>query len=109
MILLALMAAATEPVPLTPLTKLLSEGEKQAVVERIGAQGTVGIKVTIDASGRVSDCSVARSSGFKALDTETCKVVQRRARFTPARDEQGRAVSGVMYGEIAWEPETERP
>jgi TonB family protein len=109
MILLALLAAATEPVPLKPIDKLLSDGEKQAVVERVGAQGTVGIRVTVDTTGRVSDCSIAHSSGFKTLDAETCEVVQHKARFAPAKDEQGRPVAGVLYGEIAWEPETERP
>jgi protein TonB len=108
MILLAFLAAATQPVPLTPVEKLLSESDKLAVVERVGAQGTVGIKVTVDVTGRVSDCSVARSSGFKALDAETCKVIQRKARFSPAKDEQGRPVAGVLYGDISWEPE-EKP
>ncbi len=65
--------------------------------------------MTVDATGRVSDCTVVRSSGFKALDAETCKVVQRKARFAPARDEQGRPVAGVLYGDIAWEPETDKP
>ena len=109
MILLAFLSAATAPVPLKPLTQLLSESDKLFVVERVGAQGTVGVEVTVDAAGRVSNCSVTHSSGFKALDTETCKVVQRKARFAPAKDEQGRPVTGVLYGEIAWEPETEKP
>jgi protein TonB len=109
MILLALLAAATEPVPLKPLTQLLSESDKLSVVDRVGAQGTVGVKVTVDSAGRVSDCSVAHSSGFKTLDAETCKVVQRKARFSPAKDEQGHPVAGVLYGDISWEPETEKP
>ena len=110
MILLALLAgAAAEPVPLKPLSQLLSESDKLSIVERVGAQGTVGVKVTVDATGRVSDCSVAHSSGFKALDAETCKVIQRKARFAPARDGQGHPVAGVLYGDISWEPETEKP
>ncbi len=109
MILLAFLTAVTEPVPLKPLTQLLSESDKLSVVEKVGAQGTVGIEVKVDAAGRVSDCSVTHSSGFKALDAETCKVVRRKARFAPAKDEQGRPVTGVLYGEIAWEPETEKP
>jgi periplasmic protein TonB len=107
MILLALLAGAIEPVPLKPLTQLLSESDKRFVVDKVGAQGTVGVKVTVDPTGRVSDCSVAHSSGFKALDAETCNVVRHRARFSPARDEQGRPISGVLYGDIAWEPETD--
>jgi protein TonB len=107
MILFALLTA-TEPVPLKPLASLLSEADKLSVVERVGAQGTVGIKVTVDPTGRVSDCSIAHSSGFKVLDSETCKVVHRKARFSPAKDEQGHPVAGVLYGDIAWEPETEK-
>ena len=109
MILLVLLTAATQPVPLRPIEKLLSDADKRAVVDKVGAQGTVGIKVTVDTVGRVSDCAVAHSSGFKALDTETCKIVRSKARFAPARDEQGRPVSGVLYGDISWEPETEKP
>jgi periplasmic protein TonB len=108
MILLALLASATQPVPLKPIDKLLTDADKRAVVDKVGAQGTVGVKVTVDTTGRVSDCSVAHSSGFKVLDAETCNVVRHKARFSPARDEQGRAVPGVLYGDISWEPEVEK-
>ena len=81
MILLAFLAGATEPVPLTTLTRLLSDSDKRFVVDKVGAQGTVGVKVTVGPDGRVSDCAVAHSSGFKVLDAETCKAVRHKARF----------------------------
>jgi protein TonB len=61
-----------------------------------GEQGTVQAKLSIDAEGRVSGCSIVRSSGHRSLDDATCSILSRRAVFPPARDSSGRAVSSTM-------------
>ena len=58
-----------------------------------GAEGTVGFVVTVAPSGRVSDCSITRSSGYSSLDIGTCRLARRRLRFNPARDPEGRPVA----------------
>lgn len=73
------------------------------------ASGTVYLRFTIAPTGRVSQCSITRSSGNVALDRVTCRLIQQRFRYRPARDEQGRAVADTHHGEHLWElsPEPE--
>nr|WP_137676480.1 energy transducer TonB [Parerythrobacter lutipelagi] len=61
---------------------------------RDGRQGSVTVMLTIGGNGRVSGCNVTSSSGHSDLDKETCDVLRKRARFTPAADENGRATTG---------------
>lgn len=59
---------------------------------RLGQQGTVLLRVQVDASGRVLRVEIARGSGVRALDDEAQRHVQRHWRFHPAMH-QGRAVA----------------
>jgi TonB family protein len=56
-------------------------------------QGTVRFWIEVSAQGRVTDCHIVQSSGSAALDTATCRVMRERARYTPARDANGRPVA----------------
>ena len=64
--------------------------------------GEVSYRLSIGASGKVESCSVTRSSGVSALDQATCQLIQRRARFEPAKDSQGRATSGTYTSAVRW-------
>jgi protein TonB len=51
----------------------------------------------------VSGCEIIRSSGHKSLDDATCSILQRRARFTPARAADGQPIaSTVVSPPIVW-------
>ena len=65
-------------------------------------QGTTAVSLTISADGRVSGCNVTSGSGSTALDTTTCSILKRRARFTPARDENGNATTDTSSARIKW-------
>ena len=65
-------------------------------------RGSLDAQLTIGADGRVSNCSVVRTSGNSELDALTCRIVQERARFTPAQDAQGRAVSSRANATYVW-------
>lgn len=65
-------------------------------------QGTVSVVLSIGPNGRVSNCSVASSSGSRSLDSATCRVLTSRAKFTPARDSTGTAISGTFRQRITW-------
>jgi len=67
-----------------------------------GEQGTVGVRVGVDTSGRVSTCAVLESSGSQTLDRATCKIIEARARFRPARDADGQAVQSSVTQKIVW-------
>lgn len=68
-----------------------------------GYTGQVGYRLSVGASGRVEGCSVTRSSGVSALDQATCQLVSRRARFDPAKNDQGRATAGTYTGAVLWQ------
>lgn len=55
--------------------------------------GLVGVLILVSASGTVSNCRIARSSGDPAIDSLVCQLTVRYVRFDPARDSYGRAVA----------------
>ena len=65
-------------------------------------EGTVHIRVEVNAEGRVSECVVEQSSGSAALDSQTCRLVWLRAKLKPARDRRGRPVAGSTTARITW-------
>jgi TonB family protein len=66
-------------------------------------QGTTSFRVEISRRGHVSDCIVTSSSGSDALDRATCDIVEGRALYEPARDAQGKRITGQDTGRIRWE------
>lgn len=69
---------------------------------RNGEQGTTAVRITVGTDGRVSDCSVTSSSGSGALDSATCSIIKRRARYTPAKDQAGNPITGTDSARIRW-------
>ena len=52
---------------------------------RAGQQGTVRLLITVSSTGRVTACSIYRSSGAPPLDARSCSLAIERFRFLPAR------------------------
>jgi protein TonB len=69
-----------------------------------GAAGTVRVSFRVRADGRVDSCAVIGSSGFEVFDEATCRLIEQRFRFRPARDEEGRAVDWTIRTEYTWTP-----
>jgi periplasmic protein TonB len=67
-----------------------------------GIGGTVSVRYRVNLDGRVSDCRVTASSGNAALDETTCRLIERRFRFDPARDEDGRPVPSTIVENHSW-------
>lgn len=65
-------------------------------------QGRVGFTVGVDVTGRVSGCKVTASSGSPDLDSTTCAVVSRRARFDPGTDDQGNPRASSWSSTMIW-------
>jgi protein TonB len=61
-----------------------------------GAGGTAMAELTIGADGRVTGCNLIKSTGNSALDSATCNILRRRAKFTPARDSNGNATGDTI-------------
>ena len=69
---------------------------------RAEEQGTTGFRLDIGPDGRVSNCTITSSSGSSALDNQTCNLLKRRARYTPAKDSAGNPTTDTDAGRIRW-------
>ncbi len=65
--------------------------------------GTARFSLQIDARGKVTGCTITRSTGHAPLDGATCDLVSKRARFDAARDGNGKAVAGSYTGSVTWQ------
>lgn len=68
-----------------------------------GLAGRAGFTLSIDASGKVTGCTITRSTGHAPLDAATCDLVAKRARFDAARDGSGKPVAGTYRGAVTWQ------
>jgi protein TonB len=66
-------------------------------------QGITTVRLSVDASGKVTGCAVTGSSGSGLLDDTTCKKMQQRAKFEPATDGEGKPTSGTYTQSVKWE------
>jgi protein TonB len=80
----------------------LRDRDYPPAARREGAEGVVYVRFTVGADGRVGGCTVTRSSGHAALDTTTCRLIEERFRYRPARDSQGRPVPETISLFYQW-------
>jgi protein TonB len=78
------------------LRTLFGPDDYPASAQASGAEGTSQAQITIGSDGRVVGCDIIRSSGNSALDSATCNILRRRAKFTPARDSNGQATTDTI-------------
>jgi protein TonB len=62
--------------------------------QREGVQGVSALTFEVNALGRIENCRVTSSSGSSVLDDTACKLVTRRGRYTPAKDDNGSPIAG---------------
>ena len=83
--------------------RLMSSDDYPAMARQNGWQGIVIADLVVSPQGRVSKCSIVRSSGYPLLDSKTCSLLTKRAKFHPARDANGNPVEdGVRTPPIIW-------
>ena len=85
------------------LPSLFSTDDYPQSALRNEESGTTAVRLTVGPDGRVSDCSVTASSGSTTLDSTTCSILRRRARFTPAKDQNGNPTTDTTTTRIRWE------
>jgi protein TonB len=56
-------------------------------------RGQTIVSFDIDTTGRAANCFVEKSSGNRALDGVLCPILEKRAKFTPARSTDGMPVT----------------
>lgn len=98
--------ALPDPIAAAPMgdpASWIQERDYRSNWIRWGLSGVAGFTLEIDARGRVSDCTITRSTGHDVLDGATCRLLTRRARFDPARNPAGEKVTGTYSSSVAWE------
>ncbi|HYD24390.1 MAG TPA: energy transducer TonB [Croceibacterium sp.] len=82
----------------------LTNADYRAARPPEGAAGTVRVSFRVRADGRVDRCTVLGSSGYAVFDAATCRLIEQRFRFRPARDASGRAVDWTIRTDYTWTP-----
>ena len=67
-----------------------------------GIGGRVEMVFTVGVNGRVTGCTVTRSSGVPELDALTCRLIRQRFRYRPSTDRYGRPIPDEVEGEHDW-------
>ncbi len=78
----------------------LSDRDYPAAAGR--AAGTVAIAFRVRIDGGVDSCRILATSSSVVLDGLTCSLVEKRFRYSPARDESGRPVAGTVRTTFTW-------
>ena len=94
--------AARPATPRRPRSTWVTADDYPDAALRSEQEGSVTVRLAINASGEVAGCDVVRSSGSSALDSATCRIVQRRARYQPATDAAGRPVDASDNHTVRW-------
>jgi protein TonB len=75
------------------LSGAISRKDIPRSVWKAGNRGNVMVRFTVGTDGRARGCQIRQSSGHPVLDATTCRLIEARFRFEPARDTSGRPVA----------------
>ncbi|WP_375398697.1 energy transducer TonB [uncultured Sphingomonas sp.] len=81
----------------------ITNGDYPRAAREAGEEGTVGVRFLVWTDGRVTDCDITRSSGYRDLDAATCRLIIERYRFRPALDARGAPVPSYVVQNETWE------
>ena len=88
--------------PRGKMQDLVTSDDYPSASLRNNEEGVTRYRLDVGADGKVIACTATGSSGHPALDETTCKLLQRRARFNPAKNSSGEAVASVWNGAVRW-------
>jgi protein TonB len=92
---------AKVPQPINP-GRWLTDSDYPSSARRQGIHGMTTFRLDVDASGKVTNCTVTGSSGSDLLDRTTCDLLLKRARFVPAQDGWGRNIPFTFTNRFVW-------
>ena len=84
------------------LASYVSDEDYPTTAVRNEEQGLTRFRLSVGPDGRVTECTVTASSGSSALDSTTCRLMKQRAKFTPARDSDGKPTGDSVTSAIRW-------
>ncbi|RPF72347.1 TonB family protein [Aurantiacibacter spongiae] len=92
----------TSPSPSNGPAGWITNSDYSASDIRRGNEGTARYRLVIGSDGRVDACEIVSGTGHASLDRDTCRLIERRARFDAARDASGERVVGTYTGSVTW-------
>jgi protein TonB len=78
------------------LQSLFANVEYPAAAVQAEVTGTARASLSIGTDGRVTSCSITKSTGNGILDSFVCSTLRRSARFTPAIDSSGHPTTDTV-------------
>ncbi|MDH7976049.1 energy transducer TonB, partial [Sphingomonas sp. AR_OL41] len=89
--------------PLVLIKGRIKDSDYPRDLLRDGVSGTVYLRFVVGVEGRVTSCTVTKTSGSAELDNTTCRLIMERFRYRPTRDRQGRPVPDEVIGYHRWD------
>ncbi|TFU00293.1 TonB family protein [Polymorphobacter arshaanensis] len=80
----------------------ISNGDYPKAARAAGVGGAVTVHFDVRADGGVEHCHVVSSSGSAILDETTCRLIEARFRYVPARDAAGAAITDIAGWRQDW-------
>ena len=90
------------PQPRAAPSSYITSDDYPASARAAKQQGRVDFTLIVGPNGRVATCMINRSSGSVVLDSTTCNLMRRRARFTPAMDSHGNPATAAVRLHFEW-------
>ncbi len=87
----------------------IRDGDYPRAATQAGIQGSLTTRYVVGTNGRVTECTIVKSSGNALLDDTTCRLVMQRFRYSPARDANGRRIPDVVVENHKWVIEAAPP
>lgn len=84
------------PEPCGTVANWIVSSDYPAAAQLQNQSGTTKVDMAVDATGAITGCTVARSSGTVTLDEATCTLMMSRGRYLPARGPDGPVASRVL-------------
>lgn len=100
MILLLALLLASEATPKGGAWLTVEDYPPSAL--RRNEQGTARFRVDVTEAGLPENCRIVESSGSPTLDEATCRIVTRRARFTPGVGDDGKPKRSTFESSMKW-------
>jgi hypothetical protein len=94
--------AGTAPVPAELPSDWLNPSDFPPKMIRERRNSQVDFRLVVDATGKPTDCAVLTMEAIDDFIRATCDRLMKRARFQPARDTHGNAVTGVYVNSVLW-------
>lgn len=93
----------TAPVPSNVISRWITTDDYSRTDLIRNREGTAQYRLVVGSDGRVDACEITRSTGHSTLDRNTCRLIERRARFDPATNNRGEDVVGTYTGSVTWQ------